>query len=195
MNKLRKILAASALSGIWAIPAQAQELGIKTNLLYDATASPSLGFEVGVASKWTIDVSGSLNGWDVGGHKWKHWEVQPEARYWFCERFQGNFLAVHAIGGQFNIGNIGGLKDFLGTEFSRLKDHRVQGWGVGAGIAYGHTWALAKHWNIEAEIGFGWIYTRFDEYPCSVCGNKEKENAVHNYVGPTKAALNLVYIF
>lgn len=195
MKKSTKILAMLAIAAASGIPAHAQKAGIKTNLLYDAMASPSLGMEVGIAPKWTLDVSGSLNGWDVNGHKWKHWRVQPEARYWFCERFQGNFIAVHAIGGQFNFGNIGGLKNFLGNNFSELKDHRFQGWGAGAGIAYGHAWPLAKHWNLEAEIGFGWIYTRYDKYPCATCGSKEEDNAVHNYVGPTKAAINLVYIF
>lgn len=195
MKRLTKIIGVLALAATAVLSGEAQTVGIKTNLLYDATASPSLGVELGIAPKWTLDVSGSLNGWNVNRHKWKHWLVQPEARYWFCERFQGNFLGFHAIGGQFNLGNISGLKDFLGTRFSELKDHRVQGWGIGAGIAYGHAWALAKHWNLEAEIGLGWIYTRYDKYPCATCGSKERDNAVHNYVGPTKAAINLVYIF
>ena len=174
---------------------KAQQIGIKTNLLYDATATVNLGVEVGIAPKWTLDVSGNLNAWNVNRHKWKHWMAQPELRYWFCEKFQGNFLAIHAIGGQFNWGNISGLKDFLGNRFSELGANRFQGWGAGAGIAYGHTWVLDKHWNFEAEIGVGWIYTRYDKFPCAECGNKLRDNATHNYVGPTKAAINIVYLF
>lgn len=177
------------------LSAGAQRVGIKTNLLYDATATVNLGVEVGIAPKWTFDLSGNLNAWDIKGHKWKHWMAQPEFRYWFCERFQGNFIGIHAIGGQYNWGNIGHFKDFLGNNMSELADHRFQGWGAGAGISYGHAWVLGKHWNLEAEIGIGWIYTRFDKFPCATCGKKERDNAVHNYVGPTKAALNFVYIF
>ena len=62
-------------------------------------------------------------------------------------------------------------------------------------MAYGYSWIINRHWNFEAEIGFGWIYTRFDAYPCTHCGTKLANDRPHNYVGPTKAALNLVYVF
>ena len=53
---------------------------------------------------------------------------------------------------------------------------------------------LGKHWNLEAEIGIGWIYTRYDKYDLKT-GVKLRNDAVHNYVGPTKAAINLEYVF
>lgn len=186
------VLIITILSGTYA---KAQNVGIKTNILYDAALSPNLGFEVGLAPRWSFDISGNLNAWTVNDHKWKHWLVQPEVRYWLCERFQGNFFALHLLGGQYNVGNIPGGFDFLGQNFSQLKDHRFQGWALGAGIAYGHAWILGKHWNLEAEIGIGWAYTRYDKFPCATCGTKEDEDRPHNYVGPTKAALNLVYLF
>ncbi|MBD5201603.1 MAG: DUF3575 domain-containing protein [Bacteroidales bacterium] len=194
---MRKIFIFSFVLACMALflPARAQNVGIKTNILYDAALSPNLGVEIGLAPRWTLDISGNVNAWTVDNRKWKHWLVQPEARYWLCERFQGNFFGLHLLGGQYNVGNIGHLPDFLGSHFSNLKDHRYQGWGAGAGIAYGHAWVLGKHWNLEAEIGIGWIYTRYDVYPCATCGTKQASNKVHNYVGPTKAALNLVYLF
>ena len=104
-----------------------QEVAIKTNLLYDALMNVNAGVEVGLAPKWTLDVSGDYNGWKFSHQRqWKHWMVQPEARYWFCDRFQGWFLGVHAHGGQYNVG--GGLDnsiDFLGTDLSPLGENRV----------------------------------------------------------------------
>ena len=44
---------------------KAQDVAIKTNLLYDATATVNVGVEVGVAPKWTIDISGNLNAWNI----------------------------------------------------------------------------------------------------------------------------------
>ena len=83
---------------------RAQDIAVKTNLLYDACATINIGAEVGLAPKWTLDVSGNLNAWTLShGRKWKHWMAQPEARYWFCDRFAGHFLAVHALGGQYNV--------------------------------------------------------------------------------------------
>lgn len=196
MRKLIRIsIITACLTALLSFKANAQDVGIKTNILYDAALSPNLGVEIGLAPKWTLDISGNINAWDVNGHKWKHWLAQPEARYWFCERFQGHFIGVHALGGQYNIGNIGHLKDVLGVPLSALADSRYQGWGVGGGVAYGYAWVLGKHWNIEAEIGVGYIYTKYDRYPCSKCGTKIEEGQHKNYFGPTKAAVNLVYLF
>lgn len=179
----------------YANAANAQDVALKTNLVGDALLNPNLAVEVGLAPKWSLDVSGQFNLWKVDGHSWKHVVFQPEARYWFCQRFAGHFLGVHALGGTFNVGNIDMPFSFLGTDFRKIKDRRYQGWGVGAGVAYGYAWPVHKHWNIEAEIGFGWVYTRFDSYPCAECGTKLDSNKVHNYVGPTKLAVNVVYIF
>lgn len=191
---VKKLLIISCLF-LSAIGASAQKAALKTNFIGDALLSPNLALEVGLAPKWTLDISGQFNFWTVNDHKWKHWVVQPEARYWFCERFVGHFLGFHALGGEYNFGKLHNNINLLGTDLSKLTDHRYQGWGIGAGIAYGYDWVLAEHWNLEAEIGIGWIYTRFDSYPCADCGKKIDSNKVHNYVGPTKAAINLVYLF
>lgn len=194
--KIKSIFFALILfAAAWPSTMRAQDVGIKTNLLYDALLSPTLGVEVGLAPKWTLDVSATVNNWTINEKRWKQWMVQPEARFWFCQRFSGHFLALHGIGGQYNFGNLDIPIKFLGTDFHDLKEHRFQGWMAGAGIGYGYSWILSRHWNLEAEIGIGWIYTRYDEFKCAKCGKKLKENQPHNYVGPTKAAVNFIYVF
>lgn len=174
----------------------AQKVAVKTNLLSDAVLSPNFGIEVGLAPKWTMGVTGQFNAWDMShDRRWKHWAVQPEVRYWLCNRFDAHFFGVHMHGGQYNIGGIDGKVKFLGADARKLKDTRYQGWFVGAGIEYGYAWILGRHWNLEAEIGFGYSYTRYDKYRCSGCGKKVETNQPHHYVGPTKAAINLVYLF
>ena len=146
--------------------ASAQKVALKTNLLYDATATVNAGIEIGLAPRWTLDISGNFNDWTMShNRKWKHWLVQPEARYWFCERFSGHFIGIHAHGGEYNFGNLKNGIKFLGYDFSKLTDNRYQGWYVGGGLSYGYAWILGKHWNLEAELGIGYIYTRFDKYP------------------------------
>ena len=191
--KIKLIIALLLLAGA-ASSSFAQKAALKTNLVSDALLSPNLAVEVGLAPKWTLNVAGQFNLWSVDGHKWRHWLAQPEARYWFCRRFQGHFLGLHAIGGEFNAGNVDLPVKFLGSDFHKLKDRRYEGWGVGAGIGYGYDWILSRHWNLEAEIGIGWIHARFDEYPCAVCGTK-LGSGHHNYFGPTKVAVNLEYVF
>ena len=43
-----------------------QKFAVKSNLLYDATATINLGVEVGLAKKWSLDLSGNYNGWKFG---------------------------------------------------------------------------------------------------------------------------------
>lgn len=178
-----------------AVGVHAQKAAIKTNLLYDALLNVNAGVEIGLAPKWTLDLSGNYNAWTIHDHKWKHWLAQPEARYWFCDRFSRHFLGIHALGGMYNVGNIKNNINFLGTDFSKLTDYRFQGWAVGGGIAYGYAFILGKHWNLEAEVGFGYVYTRYDVLQCQDCGRRIASDRPHHYVGPTKAALNLVYLF
>lgn len=173
----------------------AQNLSVKTNIVYDITSTINLGAEVSLAEKWTFDLSGNWNSFQFENNKkWKHWLVQPELRYWLCRKFGGHFFAAHLLGGQYNVGNIDGLPKIFNADLRRLADYRYEGWFVGAGIGYGYAWMLGKHWNLEFEIGLGVAYTEHDKYECETCGNKVDSDK-HVYVGPTKAALNLVYVF
>jgi hypothetical protein len=174
---------------------KAQNVAIKTNLLYDATATVNLGVEIGLAPKWTLDISGNLNAWNLREDKrWKHWLAQPEARYWFCDRFSRHFIGIHAIGGQYNVGGLKNNISFLGTPYKNLTNNRYQGWGVGGGVAYGYAVLLGKSWNLEFELGVGYIYNNFDVFECTGCGRKV-DTGTHHYFGLTKAAVNLVYLF
>lgn len=176
-------------------PANAQDVALKTNLINDIALSPNIGVEVGLAPKWTLDMTAEMNLWKVDGRSWKHLYFQPEARYWFCQRFSGHFIGFHALGGIYNFGKLNLPFNMLGSNLKELKDKRYQGWAAGAGVVYGYAWPLHKHWNIEAALGIGWLYTRFDSYPCQVCGTKIDRNKSHNYFGPTKLSVAVEYIF
>ena len=169
----------------------AQKTALKTNVLYDVTGSINVGAEFELTPKWTFDISGNYNAWDFSNdRKWRHILVQPEARYWFCESFNGHFIGIHAHWLKFNIGNVTmpfGL--WKGT-----RTNRFDGDMWGGGFSYGYNWLLSKHWNLEAEIGVGYGRVIFDKYPCASCG-KRIVSGKKNYWGPTKAAISLVYLF
>lgn len=172
------------------------DVAIKSNILYDLTATISAGIEVGLAPRWSLDVSGNFNAWTMkNDRRWKHYLVQPEVRYWLCDRFMGHFLALHLHGGQYNFGGIKNSINFLGTNLSNLTTHRYQGWFAGAGVGYGYAFVLGRHWNLELEAGIGYAYTVFDEFECAGCGRKVNTDLNHHYFGPTKLAVNFVYLF
>ncbi len=171
---------------------QTRQLGIKTNLLYWATTTPNLGVEVATGKKHTAQVFFGLNPWKQSGgdhSSLRHWMVMPEYRYWFNQNFEGWFLGVHALGGQYNVG---GVKFPFGL-LKGLRDHRYEGWYAGGGITAGKQWILSRHWNLETSIGLGYIHTKYDKFECGTCGEKLK-SAHKNYVGPTKVALSLIYL-
>ncbi|HML66125.1 MAG TPA: DUF3575 domain-containing protein [Dysgonomonas sp.] len=168
---------------------KAQEVAIKSNLAYWATATPNLGMEFALGRKSTLDISGGLNPFEFSDNKrFKHWLVQPEYRWWFCEAFNGHFLGIHAHGAQFNVGGwdipIGRLDVF--------KDKRYEGYLYGGGISYGYQWVLTNRWNFEFNIGAGYARIHYDEYPCKDCGTKQDEGN-YNYWGVTKVGLSFIY--
>lgn len=163
-----------------------QKVAVKSNLLYDLTTTLNLGVEVGLAPKWTLDLSGNYNPWKFGHEgRLKHWLVQPEIRYWLCQKFDGHFFGLHAHYADYNVG---GLK-ILGDN---LKNHRYQGYLYGAGIGYGYQWILNNRWSMGAEIGIGWAHLKDDKYPCATCGSVLKKDS-RDYFGVTKAAVSIIY--
>ncbi len=166
--------------------ARGQYVAVKSNILYDATATVNAGIEVGLSSRWTLDLSGNYNGWKLGKKKWKHWLIQPEVRHRLGNSPQGHYLGIHLHGGQLNLGRL----PFGGHA---LQNYYRQGWFYGAGIGYGYQWSIAHRWKLEAGIGLG--YTRFDyeEYGCPICGGKLGEGS-KNYWGVTKLNFSLIYV-
>lgn len=195
LNKILLTVVATVTAWLAIPAANAQNVALKTNLINDIALSPNIGVEVGLAPKWTLDMTAEMNLWKVDGRSWKHLYFQPEARYWFCQRFSGHFIGFHALGGIYNFGKLNLPFNMLGSNLKELKDKRYQGWAAGAGVVYGYAWPLHKHWNIEAALGIGWLYTRFDSYPCQICGTKIDRNKSHNYFGPTKLSVAVEYIF
>ena len=178
--KTIKFLLFAALVLTYSISAYGQDkkhyipkFAIKTNALYWATTTANLGFEVGLSRKLTLDVSGNYNPWKFSDHKQiKHWLVY------------GHFFGLHAHYAEANVSNL----NILG-----LGHERYQSNIYGAGISYGYQWILNKRWSMEAEIGVGYARIDYDKYNCGKCGNK-LSSGHKNYVGPTKVALNIIYV-
>ena len=84
-----------------------REVGLKTNLIYDAAATVNLGVEFPLGRRWSMDVSGNYNGWTLSDNrKWKHWMVQPEFRLWTKTRQRGHFVGIHLLGGEYNLNKV-----------------------------------------------------------------------------------------
>lgn len=178
------------------------QFAVKTNLLYDATTTPNLGVEYALNDKNTINLVYGLNPWkfnkDDDAKMAKHWVVMPEYRWWFCSVYNGHFIGVHAMGGEFNASNIsiplpGG---FVGGAnlVKGVKDSRYTGGYAGGGFTYGYQFILSRHVNLETEIGVGYDYVWYDQYRCGDCGGKLSHGHT-NYLGVTKLGVSFLYLF
>lgn len=169
--------------------ARAQKAVLKTNALYWATGTPNAALEFATGKRHSLVIEGGTQPWQWSDDKkLRHWLVQPELRWWPCETFNGHFWGVHALGGQFNAGGI----NLPFGAWPSLEDHRYQGWAAGGGIAYGYHWLLSRRWALEFTVGVGYLYIDYKRYACPGCGSAQKDTH-RNYLGPTKAAINLVY--
>lgn len=191
MNKFFIITSVCSLMAIYQV--KAQKVAVKTNLLYDVTSTINLGVEIGLAPKLTLDLSGNLNPWIFNKNtnsKIQHTMVQPELRYWLCERFKGHFFGAHMHWAKYNVGGVD--LPFGLTEDTWAK-YRYRGDLYGAGVGYGYQWVFKKRWAVEAELGIGYAYLKYDKYACKNCGEYMGNKKMH-YFGPTKAAISFIYI-
>ena len=169
---------------------KAQDLAVKSNLLYDVTGTMNLGVELALSRKWTLDIPVNYNPWKPdNGRRLRHLGVQPELRYWFCESFNRTFIGVH---GHYASFNVGGWPDWPFIS-ENMQSKRYQGYLYGGGISIGHSWILGKRWSIEASVGLGYAHIVYEKYPCATCGTKLKDTS-KNYLGPTKASLSIIYV-
>ena len=212
MKLLKHIILVGTLA-MATLTASAQ-VGIKTNLLGWGTTTTNAGLEAGVSKHVTLQALGYFNPWNFGeSTHFLFWGAQPEYRYWFCETFNGHFVGVHALGGQYNAKKVNfplrGLAwgaAYDENENFPSKDHgpgwpdiegenagrHVEGWYAGAGLSYGYQWIVSKHWNVEASVGVGYVYSPQTYY--GRCQQVINRHALH-YVGPTNAQLSVMYIF
>lgn len=163
MNMNKKILPALLLAVCCWAGASAQQVAVKTNLLYWAAATPNVGAEVAVGKHSTLGFSANYNPWTIGSdNKIQHWFIRPEYRYWVTEKYTRLFFGVHAIGGKFEVG---GFKlPFIGDKvFKGLQTNYYKGSFVGR--RHQHRLPVLRQPPLEPRT-FGRRRTGPPELPC-----------------------------
>ena len=169
--------------------ADAQRIGVKTNALYWATATPNVGFEYAFADRWTVELAGGYNPWTFNKEenvKAKHFLISPEVRYWFCEAFNGHFIGINGNYTQFNVGGVP-------IPIEDLNNFRSEGWAAGAGLNYGYAFPIGRRWNMELKVGAGFWYSEYDRYESRPCGLFHESN-VKTVFGPTDLGITFIYL-
>lgn len=159
----------------------AQSFALKTNVLGWATLTSNLEAEVRLSPKFTADLYVQYKPWHVlsDNRKIMGLSLQPEVRYWFCQSFYKHFLGVHFNYADYNGG---------------LNEYRYQGYLLGAGLTYGYQMVLSQHWNLEFNVGVGWVWNDYDRYYRPKCGQFIAHENRHCF-GLTKLGITFVYLF
>ena len=185
------IMAFVGVSLLFSSKASSQNVGLHTNALYWATTTPNLGAEVRLSAHYTLSATVGYNAFKFGGRaddspnsKIHHWALMPELKYRFCRPYERSYVGLHTLYADYNMGGISFIRF--------LRHHRYKGWGTGAGFSAGYQWPLSRRWGLEASLGLGYLYLEYDKFNCERCGKKLTHGKRH-YVGPTKAALSLIY--
>ena len=165
---------------------------LKTNLLYDAAVTPNFAIEIPINNKWSVG-AGYTFPWWVWQKNSRAWEIlywDLYARRWLGDRnnrdwLSGWFVGLEAGGGYYDI-----------EPFQKGNPNSgYQGWGLAATLEGGYSFYLNDRWNLELNIGAGYMHTNYALYK----GVMEDQHLVwqhddkYNWFGPTKVGVSLVY--
>ena len=168
--------------------ALAQNLVIKTNLLYDALLMPSLEAEYRFNDRWTVNLEGEIAWWKNDG-KHKYYQlatISPEVRWWFGQQknnpWHGHYLGLFGGFSWFDLEN---------------KENGYQGEAEIAGLSYGYMFPIARRLSLEAGLGLGYLHSKYEEYePVPHMGGTHYvylQTKRVDYFGPLKLKLALVW--
>lgn len=178
--------------------------GVKTNLLADLISIPYAGFEIQLAKKFSLDLSGWFGQWNVfyPNEQTSLYGVAPEVRWWFGDgqmMKKGHFLGLHGMAAWYTLE----WKDRYGEKViyqngtASLSDAGSTTPAWSCGLTYGYSLPLDKKERLALEFFVGVGYSHYQQkciYPKS-SGSTSFSHEVKDRVGVTKAGVNLAYRF
>lgn len=171
-------------------------MGLKSNLLYDALALPSIGAEFYLGKNWSVVANWTYGWWDSDRrHRyWRAYGGDVAVRRWFGTKAAEKPLTGHHVGvyaGMFTYdfewggtGYMGGRPH--GTLWDRCH-HMV-------GVEYGYSLPVGSRINIDFTVGVGYMGGEYMKYkPKNDIYVWESTHRLH-WFGPTKAEVSLVWL-
>lgn len=171
-------------------------MALKTNMLLDALAIPSISAEFYLGKNWSA-VANWMYGWWDNDHRHRYWRAYGgdiAVRRWFGSKAKEKPLTGHHLGlyagvvtYDFEFGGKGWMGGIPGgTLWDRCN--------TVAGIEYGYSLPIGRRLNIDFTIGVGYMGGKLVDY---VPGNGFyiwQKTRHFNWFGPTKAEISLVWL-
>lgn len=171
-------------------------MALKSNMLYDALALPSVGAEFYLGKNLSIAGNWTYGWWDTDRthHYWRAYGGDLALRWWFGRLAAQKPLTGHHIGIYGGVTTydfeFGGKGIMGGKPGGTLWDKCMRM----AGIEYGFSLPVARRINIDFTLGIGYLGGHYIKY--EPFGNGYKWLSTHklNWFGPTKLEVSLVWL-
>jgi opacity protein-like surface antigen len=178
--------------------ASAQDVALRTNVLYTATTTLNAGVDFRIAEHWSGGLLVGYNPWQFSGaeatwasgetvdanRKIMHVLAEPEVKWWPCRVFERHNFGLHGILASYNVAALP-----LSDEW---RNHRYEGSLYGVGLSWGYQWAAGDRWGIELDLGAGYLWTRYHSYEAGACG-ADLGADTKGFFAPTKVGVSVIY--
>ncbi|MBD5290413.1 MAG: DUF3575 domain-containing protein [Bacteroides sp.] len=171
-------------------------MGVKSNLLYDVAALPSIGVEfylgknISIVGNWTY-------GWWSNDSRHRYWRAYGgdlALRWWFGRAAHNKPLTGHHIGLFGGVTTydfeLGGRGIMGGIPGGTLWDRCMK---LG-GVEYGYSLPIARRFNLDMTLGVGYLGGKVVKYVPTRTGYMWESTRNLHWFGPVKAEISLVWL-
>ena len=172
---------------------KAQNLALKTNLLYDAVLIPNVGVEVSLGKQWTASADWFYT-WFSSDSRHRYW--QGYGGYLTVRRYFANHSTLNTPHSTFPTGHHLGAY-VLGMTYDVEwggRGYQADHFGFGAGVEYGYAMPIGSRLLLDFSIGIGFQDGEYKEY--EPVGDRYVWQATRqrHWFGPTKAEVTLKWL-
>ncbi len=162
-------------------------VALRTNMLYDAALTPSLGLEAGFARHFSV-AADAVAAWWSNDSRHRYWRICGgllEGRVWIGSRGGKRALTGHHIG---IYGSIHTFDfEFGGTGYQSPR------MTYGAGLGYGYSFRISGRLNLDLGIKGGYSAGRQIKYRPECGSYVAVRRSFHQYWGITGVEVTLVW--
>ncbi|MDE6317657.1 MAG: DUF3575 domain-containing protein, partial [Muribaculaceae bacterium] len=171
-------------------------MDLRSNLIFDALAIPSLGAEFYVGKNWSVGANLMYGWWDKDRrHRyWRAYGGDINVRRWFGQRAENKPLTGHHVGlyaGVVTYDFEFGGKGYMGGLPHRSLWSRCNYYG---GIEYGYSLPVSRRLNFDFTIGVGYFGGEYIKYVPKDNRYIWQEKRMLKWFGPTKIEVSLVWL-
>lgn len=178
---------------------QAQNLGVRSNILTLATLSPSLGVDIQFAGRWQAGIDGHTGLLGKCADYLQMSGAGFEMRRYFFNPYHSADIntETNGEGSSFHGPYMG-----INTRYLKYNDQMRNscprdGWFYTAGVTVGYTFWLPRNWTVDLGVGAGYVHKDYKDYDYYVPHDKYRliNNRITNRFGLTNAELSVAYHF